>query len=74
MDIINKDIIMDIKKVCTICGNENKNKGIEIMGSFICEECVQMINLVDVNDIKYEIIKNKIKKSITSKILYLDEL
>ncbi|MCI9070749.1 sigma factor G inhibitor Gin [Clostridium sp.] len=74
MNIINKDIIKEVKKNCTICESNFENNGIEVMGIFICEECVSKINAADVNTVEYETIKNSIKKSITSKILNLNEL
>ena len=74
MNIINKDIIKEVKKNCIICESNFENNGIEVMGIFICEECVSKINAADVNTVEYETIKNSIKKSITSKILNLNEL
>ena len=49
MDINNKDIWREPKKYCIICEKESQNSGIEIMNSFICEECVQKMNIIDVN-------------------------
>ena len=74
MNISNKDIWRDPKKYCIICEKESKNSGIEIMNSFICEECIQKMNVMDVNSKEYESIKNKVKKTITSKILDLKNL
>lgn len=74
MNISNKDIWRDPKKYCIICEKESKNSGIEIMNNFICEECIQKMNVMDVNSKEYESIKNKVKKSITSKILDLKDL
>lgn len=74
MDISSKDIWRDPKKYCIICEKESKNSGIEIMNSFICEDCVQKMNVMDVNSKEYESIKNKVKKTIASKILDLKDL
>ena len=64
MDINSKDIWREPKKYCIICEKESKNSGIEIMNSFICEECVQQINIMDVNSKEYESVKSKVKKTI----------
>ena len=74
MDINNKDIWREPKKNCIICEKESQNSGIEIMNSFICEECVQKMNIIDVNSKEYEIIKNKVKKAMASNILNLKDL
>ena len=74
MDISNKDIWRDDKKYCIICEKESKNSGIEIMNSFICEECILKMNVMDVNSKEYEHIKNKVKKAITPRILDLKDL
>ena len=44
------------------------------MNSFICEDCVQKMNVMDVNSKEYESIKNKVKKTIAPKILDLKDL
>ena len=74
MDINNKDIWREPKKYCIICEKESQNSGSEIMNSFICEECVQKMNIIDVNSKEYEIIKNKVKKAMASNILNLKDL
>lgn len=74
MDISSKDIWRDPKKYCIICEKESKNSGIEIMNSFICEECILKMNVMDVNSKEYEDIKNKVKKAITPRILDLKDL
>lgn len=74
MDISSKDIWRDPKKYCIICEKESKNSGIEIINSFICEDCVQKMNVMDVNSKEYESIKNKVKKAIAPKILDLKDL
>ena len=74
MDISSKDIWRDPKKYCIICEKESKNSGIEIMNSFICEDCVQKMNVMDVNSKENESIKNKVKKTIAPKILDLKDL
>ena len=74
MDISSKDIWRDPKKYCIICEKESKNSGIEIMNSFICEDCVQKMNVMDVNSKEYESIKNKVTKTIAPKILDLKDL
>ena len=57
MDISSKDIWRDTEKYCIICENECVGNGIEKM------------NMIDINSDEYEVIKNKIKKSITNKII-----
>lgn len=74
MNISSKDIWRDSKKYCIICEKESKNSGIEIMDGFICEECIQKMNVMDVNSEEYECIKNKFKKAIVPKILDLKDL
>ena len=74
MDINNKDIWREPKKYCIICEKESQNSGIEIMNSFICEECVQKMNIIDVNSKEYEIRQNKVKKAMASNILNLKDL
>ena len=74
MDISSKDIWRDPKKYCIICEKESKNSGIEIMNSFICEDCVQKMNVMDVNSKENESIKNKVTKTIAPKILDLKDL
>ncbi len=74
MDISSKDIWRDTEKYCIICEKESKNSGIEIMNSFICEECILKMNVMDVNSKEYEHIKNKVKKAITPRILDLKDL
>ena len=74
MDISSKDIWRDPKKYCIICEKESKNSGIEIMNRFLCEECIQKMNVIDVNSKEYESIRNKIKNAITPKILDLKDL
>lgn len=68
MNITNKDIWRDNKKYCIICEKECCESGIEIMNSFICEKCVQQMNIMDVSSEEYEIVKNKIKKTISNKL------
>ncbi|WP_040420254.1 sigma factor G inhibitor Gin [Clostridium celatum] len=60
MEINNKDIWRGNKKYCIICEEELEGSGIDIMGYFICEECVKEINSISVNDNKYDLLKNKI--------------
>ena len=36
---------------------------------FICNKCIERMNLIDVGSDEYEIIKNKIKNSIADKII-----
>ncbi len=74
MDISSKDIWRDPKKYCIICEKESKNSGIEIMNSFICEECILKMNVMDVNSKEYDHIKNKLKRAITPRILGLKDL
>lgn len=74
MDISNKDIWRDDKKYCIICEKENKESGIQIMNNFICEECIQRMNIMDVCSEEYEDVKNKLIKAIASKISNLKDL
>lgn len=67
MDINSKDIWRDEKKYCIICEKECNKSGIQMMNSFICEKCVQRMNIIDINTEEYEIVKNKIKKAISEK-------
>ena len=74
MDINSKDIWREPKKYCIICEKESKNSGIEIMNSFICEECVQKMNMIDVNSKEYESVKSKVKKAIALSFFNLMDL
>lgn len=74
MDINSKDIWREPKKYCIICEKESKNSGIEIMNSFICEECVQQMNIMDVNSKEYESVKSKVKKAIALSFFNLMDL
>ena len=74
MDINSKDIWREPKKYCIICEKESKNSGIEIMNSFICEECVQQMNIMDVNSKEYESVKSKVKKTIALSFFNLMDL
>lgn len=51
----------DSKKYCIICENECIGDGIQIINNFICNKCIERMNLIDVGSDEYEIIKNKIK-------------
>ena len=73
MEINNKDIWRGNKKYCIICEKELEGSGIDIMGYFICEECVKEINSISVNDNKYDLLKNKINETITKRILKIEE-
>ncbi|MCE9656809.1 sigma factor G inhibitor Gin [Clostridium celatum] len=73
MEINNKDIWRGNKKYCIICEEELEGSGIDIMGYFICEECVKEINSISVNDNKYDLLKNKINETITKRILKIEE-
>lgn len=73
MEINNKDIWRGNKKYCIICEEELEGNGIDIMGYFICEECVKEINSISVNDNKYDLLKNKINETITKRILKIEE-
>ena len=74
MDINSKDIWREPKKYCIICEKESKNSGIEIMNSFICEQCVQQMNIMDVNSKEYESVKSKVKKAIALSFFNLMDL
>ena len=67
------DIWRGNKKYCIICDEELEGSGIDIMGYFICEECVKEINSISVNDNKYDLLKNKINETITKRILKIEE-
>ena len=58
MEISNKDIWRDSKKYCIICENECIGYGIQIINNFICNKCIERMNLIDVGSDEYEIIKN----------------
>ena len=73
MEINNKDIWRGNKKYCIICEEELEGSGIDIMGYFICEECVKEINSISVNYNKYDLLKNKINETITKRILKIEE-
>ena len=68
-ELCNKDIWRDSKKYCIICENECIGDGIQIINNFICNKCIERMNLIDVGSDEYEIIKNKIKNSIADKII-----
>lgn len=74
MEINNKDILWrENEKCCIICGEECDNDNINIMGYFICKECVKEINSTNVNEDKYDVLKNKISETITKKILKIED-
>lgn len=72
MNINNKDIWRDNKKYCIICGKECCDSGVQIMNSFICEECVQEILSEDIGSEHYELVKNKIKEFIVGDIYKIE--
>ena len=63
MNINNKNIIENVQKKCSVCNNMF-NSGITILGSFICEDCINKITTSDINDISYYKLKDQIKKII----------
>ena len=74
MEINNKDIWRGNKKYCIICEEELEGSGIDIMGYFICEECVKEINSISVNDNKYDMaFPFKRIMNITKRILKIEE-
>ena len=66
----------EYKAVCSFCGKtqDEAERMISGPGGFICEECVQKMNIIDVNSKEYESIKDKVKKAIASKVLNLKDL
>ena len=71
MDISSKDIWRDTEKYCIICENECVGNGIQIMNNFICDRCLEKMNMIDINSDEYEVIKNKIKNNYMFLILIL---
>lgn len=61
MELNYKKIIINEEKNCKICGEHYNNDGIIVMKNFICQKCVQDIVCMEVNDERYEVIKEKVK-------------
>lgn len=55
------------KKTCVLCGNDTINDGIMIMKNTFCKSCVLEITQINVNDDKYDQIKEKIKTVLFTK-------
>ena len=53
MDISSKDIWRDTEKYCIICENECVGNGIQIMNNFICDRCLEKMNMIDINSDEY---------------------
>jgi hypothetical protein len=68
MTIKYKDIICKSKKVCAICNTDCYNDGIRIIDTFICEQCIDDITLVNCEDIMYKKVKQSIKDSLVKKL------
>lgn len=74
MEINNKDILWrESKKCCIICGGKCESISTNIMGYLICKECIKEINSANVNDNKYDFLKDKISETITKKILKMED-
>lgn len=61
MSIKYKDIVYKNEKVCAICNTACYNDGIKITDTFICENCVDRITLLNCEDRRYKRIKESIK-------------
>lgn len=56
-----KDIVYESKKVCAICNTDCYNDGIKIIDTFICENCIDNITLLNCEDVRYKKVKENIK-------------
>lgn len=68
MEIKNKNIIESKNKICGVCDNCTEENGITILGTFICNECIDNITNTDVTDRSYYKLKEKIKKILINKL------
>ncbi|MFA5523209.1 MAG: sigma factor G inhibitor Gin [Tissierellales bacterium] len=50
-----------MKSNCQIC-NSTENNGINLLGLYLCRECLSEISKTEVEDIRYEYYKSVIKK------------
>lgn len=50
-----------MKPVCTIC-SEVENKGVNLLGLYLCKKCLDAISEAEIGDMKYEYYKSVIKK------------
>lgn len=74
MEINNKEILWrESEKCCIICGEECEDKTINIIGYPICEKCEKGISVANINDDKYDFLKEKISKTIAKKILKMQD-
>lgn len=53
---------------CAIC-KKNSGTGISILNKFICDECEKTLVNVDINDNRYEMYKDMIKRNIYGDII-----
>lgn len=55
--------IMGTEKTCIICSmSKEGNNGIIILNNYICEECTDKIAVLNMEELMYNEIKEKIKK------------
>jgi len=47
---------------CTVC-NKEKNDGLNILGKHICQECLNSISQIEINDIEYEYYLSVLRKT-----------
>lgn len=52
------------KKTCILCGNDAINDGIIIKKKSFCKSCVLEITEMNVDDEKYDYVKEKIKATL----------
>ena len=63
MVIKNKDIIKNNKK-CIVCGDNCRGGKVTILGSCSCNECLDKITIMDMDNPQYYKIKEKIKNKL----------
>lgn len=63
MVIKNKDIIKNNKK-CIVCNDDCGAGKLTILGKCICNECVDKITIMDMDNPQYYKIKEKIKNKL----------
>ncbi len=63
MVIKNKDIIKNNKK-CIVCGDNCSGGKVTILGSCICNGCLDKITIMDMDNPQYYKIKEKIKNKL----------
>lgn len=48
-------------KTCLLCEREKSERGLTILGNYICNKCVDEITNLSICDNKYEVIKSKLR-------------